>query len=261
MPPISKPEVRFKENSGERYTNQGKVRCHALSKSKIKLWREEFEDYDTPTDDLWPECQCHLAAIEGQYVCRFHGGLTPRTVNPPRTILDVMPMDMAEKFKAVMNSPDYISRKDDINLMQLRRNLLLEELNEEADSKEVWGLIHEAIVKLQHGDSLNALDYLERAVKIVDSKEKVWNEIYRVEKLLGDITTVQMKTAKDLQSMATTEQVNALMSTLINLINSGAKSYISNPMDRSQFQRTLVSEIQRLMGVTPQEMISAEQSD
>lgn len=255
MPPISKPEERFKENSGERYTSAGKVRCQALAKSKIRRWREAYEDYDTPSELLWPECQCEQTAIEGQYVCYFHGGLTPRTVNPPRTILDVMPMGMAEKYKAITESPDYISRQEDINLMKLRRNLLLEELSKEADSEEVWGLVHEAVVKLKKGDSINALDYLERATKVVDNKKEVWNEIYRVEKLLGEITTVQMKTAKDLQSMATVEQVNALMSTVINLINSGAKNYIPDPMDRSAFQRSLVVEIQRMMGITPQEVL------
>lgn len=255
MPPISKPEQRFKDNSGERLTGAGKVRCHGLAKSKIRRWREAYDDYDTPTDALWPECQCEQAAVEGQYVCRFHGGLTPRTVNPPRTMLDVMPLDMAEKYRVVMESPDYISRKADINLIQVRIQMLLEDLQKEADSEEVWGLIHEAIVKIKRGDTVNALDYLERAAETRDSKREVWKEIYQTEKLLADLTTTQMKTAKDLQSMATIEQVSALMSTLVNLINMGAQNYIPDPMDRSQFTRTIVTEINRLMGTTPKEML------
>jgi len=255
MSPTSKPEQRFKAESGTRFLVNGKIRCHGLAKSKMRQWREEFEDYETPTDELWPECQCHKPAVEGQFVCSYHGGLTPRVVNAPRTILDVMPMDMAEKYRAVMQSPDYISRKDDINLVQVRIMMLMEDLQKEADSEEMWGLIKEAIVKIEHGDTLNALDYLQRASKSRDNKKEVWKEFYQAEKLLADLTTTQMKTAKDLQSMATVEQVSALMATLITMINSGAQAYIPNPTDRSKFTRTIAEEIQRLMGTTPKEMI------
>lgn len=252
---MSKPEQRFNDNTGERFLKNGKIRCHGLSKSKIRQWREKYNDYDTPSDDLWPECQCENSAETNQFVCRFHGGLTPRTVSAPRTILDVMPIDMADKYRALMDSPDYMSRKEDINLLQVRRNMLLEELQQQADSEEVWGMITDAVVYLRKGDSLNALKFLEEAIKTSDSKEKVWNEIHKTEKLLGDMTTTQMKTMKDLQSMATAEQVSALISTLLNLINAGAQNYIADPMQRSQFTRSIVVEMQRLMGTTPRMMI------
>lgn len=255
MPPISKPEQRFKAETGIRFLMNGKVRCHGLAKSKMRRWREEFEDYKSPADDLWPECQCHKPAVEGQYVCNYHGGSTPRIVNPPRTILDVMPLDMAEKYRAVMQSPDYISRKDDINLVQVRIMMLMEELEKEADSEEMWGLISEAITSIKQGDTINALDYLQRASKSRDNKKEVWKEFYQAEKLLADLTTTQMKTAKDLQSMATIEQVSALMATLISMINSGAQTYIPNPTDRSKFTRAIVEEIQRLTGTTPKEIL------
>lgn len=259
---MSIPEQRFKEKSGVQFLKDGRVRCHALAKSRIRKWREAYEDEDTPTDDLWPECQCGRAAEEGQFVCYFHGGVTPRRVNPPRTMLDVMPIEMAEKFRAIMDNPDYISRKDDINLIKTRVMMLLEELNEEASSEEAWGLVHEARVKLKKGDPLNALDYLERAIKTTENKDKVWKEIMQTEKLLGDLTTTQMKTAKELQSMATVEQVNALIATMINLIAAGAQNYIPDPMIRSNFTRTIVAEIQKLMGTTPQKMlIDAEYTD
>jgi len=261
MPPISKPEQRFKAASGEQFTDSGRIRCHGLAKSKIRIWRETYEDNDTPTDELWPECQCGQTAEEGQYVCRFHGGKTPRTVNAPRTLLDVMPLDMAEKYRAIVASPDYISRKEDINLIQVRRNMLVEDLNKEADSEEIWGLVHEAVVKLRKGDALNALKYLEQATTSVDNKNDVWQEIYRVEKLLGDMTTVQMKTAKDLQSMATTEQVTALISTLLSIIISSAKTYIDDPVNRSQFSAHIATEFQRIIGATPKQVIDAKLAD
>jgi hypothetical protein len=262
MPPISKPEVRFKEGSGIQFLDNGKIRCHALARSRMREYREKFNDYDTPADDLWPECQCGLAAEEGQYTCRYHGGLTPRRVNPPRTMLDVMPLEMAEKFKAVMDSPEYISRKDDINLIRTRIVMLLEELSNEADSEEAWGNVSEALLKLRKGDIVKATEYLEEALRTTKNKDKVWKEIYQTEKLLGELTVTQIKTAKELQSMATVEQVNALISTLLHVILNGAQNYIADPMLRMDFTRTIVREIQQLTGTTPHKMmIDAEHTD
>lgn len=255
MPPISKPEVRFKEDSGVRFLSNGRVRCHGLAKSKVKEWRELYNDYDTSTDDLWPECQCGMPAEDGQYVCRFHGGLTPRTVRAPRTMLDVLPIDMADKYRALMDAPDYISRKEDINVLQVRTRMLMEDLQQKADSEEVMGLVHESLVKLKRGDVVNAQLYLEEALQTVDSKKQIWEEFYKVEKLLGEMTSTQMKTMKDLQSMATVEQVTALVSTLLNLINNSSKDYIPDPVQRSQFTRMFVAEVQQLLGTTPQKMI------
>lgn len=252
---MSKPEQRFKEGSGEQFLKNGKLRCHGLAKSKIRQWREKYNDYDTPSDDLWPECQCENSAEEGQYVCRFHGGLTPRRINPPRTVLDVLPLDLAEKYQMLMDSPDYMSRKEDINLLRVRIMSLMEDLQKQPDSDEVWDMVQSAVVCLRKGDSLNALTFLEDAIRLSDNKQKVWDEFHKTEKLLGDMTSTQMKTMKDMQTMATAEQVNALVSTLLNLINAGAQNYIADPMQRSQFTRSIVSEMQKLMGLTPQAMI------
>lgn len=254
---MSIPELRFKEETGIRFLDNGNIRCHGLSKTRMREWREAYNDYDTPSELLWPDCQCELPAVEGQYVCRFHGGKTPRTKNPPRTMLDVMPMDMAEKFKAVMESPDYISRKDDINLIKTRVMMLLEELEEQAGSQEAWAHVDEALVKLRKGDNLKAIEYLERALKATNNKREVWKEIYQTEKLLGELTSTQMKTAKELQSMATAEQVGALISTLVNVILAGAQTYIDDPMRRSEFTQTIVGQIKKLTGTTADRLLDA----
>jgi hypothetical protein len=262
MPPVSQPGIRFKEGSGERFLENGAMRCHALARSKIRAWREAYDDYDTPTELLWPECQCGLGAEDGQFVCRFHGGKSPRTKNPPRSILDVMPLDMAQKFRAVMESSDYISRKDDIILFKTRIMMLLEDLDQEASSEEAWASVHEALVKLQQGDTLNAIEYLKYAISAKINKQEIWQEIHKAEKMLSDLTTTQVRTAKELQSMATAEQVNALITSILQIIMSGATEYISDPMQRSEYTRRIVRELQEVTGTTAQQMvIDAEHTD
>jgi hypothetical protein len=133
--------------------------------------------------------------------------------------------------------------------------MLVDELNDEAGSEETWSHVHEALVKLRQGDTLNAIDYLERAIKSTEHRKEVWKEIYQTEKLLGDLTTTQMKTAKELQSMATLEQVNALITTLVNVVLSGISDYIPDPMLRTNYTRMIVSEVQKITRSTPAEMI------
>lgn len=261
MANISIPEQRFREKSGEQYTSTGKIRCHGLAKSRVRQWREEFDDYETPSEDLWPECQCHKPAVEGYFVCGFHGGKTPRLVNPPRTILDVMPLDMADKYRKLLENPDYISRKEDILLIKARQWELLEELQIEAGSDEAWGLVHDAAVKFKRGDDINGLDLLQRALDTTRRKEQIWGEIYQTEKLLGDLTTTQMKTAKDLQTMATHEQVNALMETMMFILTNFAAEYIDDPTRRNEYKQRVINEIRRLTNITPQAMLIDQHND
>lgn len=253
---MSIPEKRFKEKTGERFLGNGKVRCHAVARSRVRKWREEFDDFETPTADLWPECQCGQAAVEGQYVCRWHGGKTPRTKSPPRTILDVMPLEMAEKYRMVMDSPDYINRKQDINLIQARIAMILDEMNHEMGTEEAWSHVHEALVKVKQGDTANAVDYLERAIGAVENRKELWNELYKTEKLLGDLTNTQMRTAKELQSMATTEQVSGLITTLLNVVLSSVDEYIDDPMRRNAFNRMIITEVKKLSGMTTKQMMA-----
>ena len=85
--------------------------------------------------------------------------------------------------------------------------------------------------------------------------------IYKTEKLLGDLTTIQVRAAKDLQTMATMDQVNALVSTVVSLVMASAKNYIPDPKERSEFTNSLASEIQKLVGASPARMIDASNSD
>jgi hypothetical protein len=248
-------EKRFKEASGVQFLDNGKVRCQGLAKSRIKKWREEFDDDTTPTEDLWPECQCHLAACPGYHVCKFHGGKTPRTKAAPRTVLDVLPLDLADKYRALMANPEYISRKEDILLIKTRQYELLEGLGEEIGSEEAWGNVAEALVTLRHGDSLNAVKYLEKALQATENKKETWKEFYQTEKLLSDLTTTQVRTAKELQSMATMEQVQSLVHTLLRVMVSRIDAYIVDPALRSEYKLMVVSEIEKLTNTTPSEIM------
>lgn len=246
---MSIPEQRFREGKGVKYTDNGNIRCHALAKSKIRQWRLDHDDNDTPNDELWPECQCNQAAVEGLFVCRWHGGKTPRTLNPPRTIVDVLPYTLVEKYKALMADPDYISRKDDILLLKSRKWQLLEELQEEAGAAEAWGMVSDALRSLKKGDEITAAQLLEEAIGTTQREKEAWQEIYKLDGDLKDMTRAQVQSAKDLQTMATTEQVNALLQNIMVAISMGAEKHIYDPEQRTAFLSFIANETGRLANV------------
>jgi hypothetical protein len=252
---ISIPEQRFRANSGTRYLENGRIRCHGQSKGKLRKWREKFEDYETPNEDIWPDCQCKEAAIDGQFVCGFHGGLTPMKKNPPRTIADVLPLNLSEKYKTLLANPDYISRKDDILLMVARNWELLEELQKEAGSEEAWGMAHEALVLLNRGEIEKAKDELNQALTHIKDEREIWNEIYRNAGVLQGLTNTQVKTAKELRQMATAEQVGALMNRVFAVISEGIERYIDSSIRQAQFLGYVTGEFQRLANVSPATII------
>lgn len=252
---VGKPEERFTEGSGERYMKDGRIRCHGMARSRVRAWREEHQDWDTPTDDLWPEMQCHMAAEEGFFVCRLHGGKTPTTVAPPRTMIDAMPVDLANKFRVIMENPDYISRKEQIVLAQARQWELLEELKQTAGSEEAWGMVHEAYVLLKKGEDIQAKLMLEDALDHTKRHREVWEEVYRTDKVLVDLTNTQVKTAKEMRQMATTEQILRLMQGIENVVIAAGKQYIKDEKQRNEFIRDVGHELGRFINFRPQTVI------
>lgn len=246
---LSVPEQRFRDKSGVQFTSKGDIRCHALAKNSMRRWRIDHNDMDTPSEELWPECQCEQPAVEGLFVCRWHGGRTPRTLNPPRTILDVLPYHLTEKFKALLEDPDYISRKDDILLLKTRKWQLLEEMQEVAGAEEAWGMVYDALAKLNKGDEIVAKQLLEQAIDATNREKETWHEIYKLDNDLRDLTRTQVQSAKDLQTMATTEQVNAILQNIMIAISMGAEKHIGNPQERNAFLGFIARETGRLANV------------
>lgn len=249
--PIPVTEQRFRDGTGEQYTADGRIRCQALSKGRIRRWREEFDDYTTPSEDLWPECQCNRSAEYGAFACKWHGGLTPKKSAPPRSVIDVLPSELAVKMHALIQDPQYLSRHSDIALMQTRVWELLEELQEVSGSEESWGNVTEALVSIKRGNDAEALLFLEKALEDNNRKKEIWEEIRKTELVVKELTNTQVKTAKELRQMATTEQVMSVVLSLYDIVATGAKKYIHDSSDRATFLNELGRAVQRYVNIGP----------
>lgn len=252
MPRMPICERRFREGSGEKFLGNGEIRCQAVSKAKLRRWRIEFNDEDATADDTWPETQCEKGAEPGAFACKFHGGQTPKQLTTtPRSLIETMPIDLGEKLKVLMQNPQYWSRREDIMMMQARNWELMEELQKSAGSEEAWGYVQEALIAIKRGRDAEAKLLLEEAMEHVDRRKEIWEEVRKNENVIKELTNTQVRTVKDLNQMATTEQVTAVVLNLYDIMANGAKKYIHDPSSRSQFLRDIAKAISRYANLSP----------
>lgn len=246
---MSITERRYREGLGAKLTKNGKPRCHGLSKGKIRRWRQEHDDdFETPTEDLWPECQCENAAVQGMFACKYHGGITTKNKDNIKTFSDSLPVDLAHYFKAARENPTYISRHDDILLFQARNMELLQELDDIPDNDEVWGMVADAYHHLIVGDDKDvqtAYNLLKQALDNRADTNKKWDEIRTNTRLVNDLTNTQVRTAKELRMMATHEQVDSLMTGIMNAIIRESGKYLDES-NRTDFLAAIATAVGRL---------------
>ena len=246
---ISKTEKRFREGRGIKYMNDGRVRCQATSNTQVFKWRTESNDFDMPIEELWPECQCTKAATPGMFVCRFHGGQKlPRQI---KSMMDVIPIDMQEKFEIMLNDPAYISRREEIALLRARQLEVLEQISDGIGNPEAWGIVADALAELNKGNEDVCKARLIEALKSANEDRRAWAEIYDVQKLLKDTTGVEVKTAATLKTMATAEQVSRLISRVYDILMTGATKYIDDNGQRASFIAYIASELGRSVNLSP----------
>lgn len=251
--PITKiplTERRFRDGSGVQYLKDGRVRCQAIAKSKVRKWRAENNDYETPVEEFWPECQCHLAAMPGMFVCNYHGGMAPH-MKTARTIIDVMPIDLAGKFATLQDNSDYMDNRENILAITARQWQLLERMQQEAGGEEAWNMVEEALVELRRGDDSKAELLLSSALKSIQQEKDAWAEIYKSSEVIKDLRATQVKTAKELRLMATADQVLSFIRNIQQAIVDGAKQYIDEPKKQASFLQYVSGEIARFANIGP----------
>lgn len=242
---MSITEKRFVEGSGERYLADGRIRCQAVSKGRLRKWREEHEDYDIEAEATWPETQCIKAAEEGYYACKWHGGRSKRKKGP-KTIFDTMPQDLAAKLQTLYENPDYISRREDILLVKARQWELLEKLDDELPGDEAWGMVEDGLHKIRLGEDLSGVYLIEQALLSVKKQKDIWDEIYKSQNILKDLTNTQVKTAKELRLMASQEQVMHMIASIYEIMLEKADQFIDDENQRNRYIESVSADIRRL---------------
>jgi len=248
---LDKHAQRFYDNSGVQFMKNGEVRCQATSAAGTRRIREERDDWDSPKESFWPDNQCPVIAVEGTFLCRYHGGTRQERYKEAGSYLDAFPTDMALKMKTLEENADYISRANDIMLMEARMMQLGERLRSGEDTAEAWGDVADALAALNRGDFMVAKELLERSLGYHDVEKATWREIHKTEKTLAMLTNTQTKTAKELRLMASFEQVSRLMATIYDVIQNAADKYITDGRQRTEFGNHITFKFAQLIGNGP----------
>lgn len=230
---MSTTEERFRDNTGERYLKNGKVRCQACSKTKIKQLRIEREDPSLRPDDLWPDAQCTWPAIEGTLNCELHGGRSTNTTK--RTLAEWMPLDLREKIQALEQNKDQLFNRDNEIAQLIARNAqLYETLDDLVLGVEGYTALIEAKKHLASGDVAAAMTLLTIVLRDSRTEREVHAEMRENIKLIDKLTITQFNIRKDLKLMATIDQVRNLLHGMYQAFERIAIEFIPDEKHRSR---------------------------
>ena len=211
-------EQRFREGSGHQYLRDGITpRCHAVSKTNLRRLRVERGDLNLTSEDVWPEGQCIQAAEPGAYACRFHGGATLAIERRDNIASHGMiPLDMHEKIKILQQNPDYISREMQIWEVLAMNAQLYEKMEELGGGPDSFEKILVGLAMVEGGRIADGIKGIREIVLSEKAQRELRDELRTNMSLLKELTKVQVSTAKELKTMATTDQVMNMVEGIVD---------------------------------------------
>lgn len=226
--PISTSEKRFRDGLGERYLRDDiTIRCQAVSKTKLRKFRIEKGNMELTSDDAWPEGQCVRAANTGTFLCSLHGGKSVGIVKKNPTIA-ILPIDLQEKIQILMENPDYINREMQIWEILAMNAQLYERLGEVGGGEATFDDIFDCLVMIEGGQIMDGLRRIREILASEKAQREIRDEIRANMSLLKELTRTQVSTAKELRTMATTDQVMALTEGIVDDFITNVKDVVED---------------------------------
>lgn len=228
VPQLSTTEKRFRDAQGQQYLRDGvTIRCHAVSKGNLRKARIEQGDLDLTSDDIWPEGQCQRAAEPGSFACALHGGKSALAAGRSVSI-GILPYDLQQKIEILQQNPDYISREAEIWQLLGLNAQLYERLEELSTGPETLYRILDGLAMIENGTIGDGVKHIRRIIQSELAQRETRDEIRINTNLLAQLTKVQVSTAKELKTMATTDQVLAMVEGIVDDFISIVKDVIGD---------------------------------
>jgi hypothetical protein len=245
---MTKSERRWRDGLGERYLNDGvTIRCQSVTKTFLKKMREEEGDPEISSDDVWPVGQCTKSAELGTFLCELHGGKTPNSAHNPLTMF--LPSDLAEKLEILAQNPDYLSRYNEIRLLEGRNAQLYERLSGGLVLTPVLRqTITEIMALIRENSLVEAMNKLQSMLDTTYDEKAVYAEIRENMNLLKGMTTTQVTTAQVLKTMTTADSVSSGFIGLFNTIQRAVHKYIKEADIAELFLLEIAGDVRRYIG-------------
>lgn len=247
MGTMSVSERRYREGLGQRYltSDPNRIRCHGVSKTRLKEARVKAGDPSLTSEDVWPQAQCPKAAIEGTYLCGLHGG---KSITIMKTsVAESMPVDLYEKYRQFeQNRSQLVNRINEIGQLLARNAQLYESLEDLVIGEEGYYTIGEARAALQAGELTRAEMLLTMALEGYRKEKEVWEEARKNMQLVDKLTTTQFNIEKELKMMTTLDQMKNLLDGLYRGAERILFSHIEDTTKRTEAMQAFAELIRNL---------------
>ena len=236
-------EKRWHEGLGKRYMegDVNRVRCQAVAKGKLRQIRLKRNDPDLTSSDVWPEAQCTRGAIEGTFLCNFHGGTSPQIVK--KSLMDFMPIDLQEKFQVFVDNPDLMNRYIEIATLQSRNAQLLERMEDMEIGKEAYYGIVDAVRLIRSGEVELGTESILGALRDVRDEPVMWDEIRNNTKMIDTLTRTQVGLEKDYSLMSSMDQVRSMIEGIYLAVQRVLTTYVQDESVRQLMIREIAAAI------------------
>lgn len=214
VPQLGTLEKRFREGKGHKYLRDGvTVRCQGVSKTNMRKFRVERGNPELESDDVWPEGQCDKAALPGAFGCIHHGGKSREQAlaTGKTTSLGLLPFDLQQKIEILQQNPDYINREMEIWQLLGMNAQLYERMEELGGGPDSFEKILDGVAMITGGQIQPGVEYIKKVIQSEFAQKELRDELRTNMALLGNMTKIQVSTAKELKTMATTDQVMAMV--------------------------------------------------
>ena len=245
MAQMSKTQRRFIEGKGQRYTANGKIRCQAVGKNKLRRLRIERNNPDLTPDEAWPDAQCVFGARPGFYACRYHGGgnrggpVSGRIVVTEKGLSKyILNKSLAQSYKDYVEDPTLFEQRQNAALLSARNAELLSDMASAAMSdNSSFKMLVKATEEIKKGNVTAGASLLDKVVDQVSNERAAWNEIRQNASLIKDLTTAEMNRLKEMRHMLTADQVLNKFEQFSDVVMDAIDRYVDDPEVKEKMLR------------------------
>lgn len=216
-------------------------RCNAI----LNNCKNPFCDYHYPNKELTecPECgtireRCSQYPTKGKEKCRYHGGHAATglasTNHQGHGLSKSIPTRFLDKYAMHYQDPDILNMVDDIAILKMRRDNLLEKLDQLPVADNQWVELRDKFERLQYHmeqQHINKIDEMMWALGkiIADGYQSVliWQELENTIEASRKVRDSEIKRRKIAQTIITEQQFHRVIGFIMSVIQNRVKDPIA----------------------------------
>lgn len=226
---------RFLSGKGERFTESGRIRCQAVSRTRLKIIRKKLGKKVTP-NRVFRDVQCKKTAVPGYYMCYFHLRRYKERYEykgieeMKNDVTKFLTANMADKFNMAHTDTELFNQRQNIALLTARNYELLEDGKSSAlSNRENLKALQKAVQQIRDGDVQASCRTIENVVNSLTSKKEAWDEFRKNAETIKDLSNAEMNRRKEMRLYLTNEQVMTKMNEFMEKMMNAVEKTVDDP--------------------------------